>query len=108
MEDLESGVTEKPGDANPSAHARKSDSTSAARSVPCPQCQSTNTVAGTLRSYGHNLSGVFRPKRLKPFSLTMSGGVELFGDFHACADCGTIWGQEDQQRIADFVRRNCT
>lgn len=74
----------------------------------CPQCHGSNTVVGSLRSYGHNLSGVFRPKRLKPFSLTMSGGVELFGDFHACVDCGTIWGQEDRHRIADFVRRNCT
>ena len=52
---------------------------------------------------------VFRPGKLRSFTLTLLGGVAPFvNQFNACLDFGFFWGQIDQAKVEAFIRKHCT
>ncbi len=72
----------------------------------CPQCASQQTVPGLLGTHGR--PAVFRPARLRSFSVSQEAGVGLSSaEARACLDCGLVWTAVSTGKLRGFVQRHC-
>jgi hypothetical protein len=73
----------------------------------CPRCQGQRVAVGRLIASEGPV--VFRPGKLRSFTLTVFGGVPPSNAyFSGCLDCGLLWGGIDKPELEVFIRKHCT
>ena len=66
----------------------------------CPRCGKTVIVSGNVMR-----KGAFRPSSVKTFSLSLqTPELWMQGDACACASCGLIWMQIDQESLVSKLK----
>ena len=72
----------------------------------CLKCKSKRVIEGEILGCRGDAS-FFKPKELRMFAFTMSGGTQISKTGFACLDCGLVWSTTSAEELDAFVKKNC-
>ena len=72
----------------------------------CRNCNSNRITCGRL-STGDRAHAIFRPSKLRSFTVSIEGGIRVRNEAYACLDCGCIWSVTLPEALHQFVEKLC-
>ncbi len=71
----------------------------------CPKCNSQRIVSG--RPGNVRERALFRPGRLRSFTVTLEIGVRFGEETFGCLDCGLVWGWISADKLRVYIQNHC-
>jgi len=72
----------------------------------CRNCNSNRITRGTLAA-GPKSDAIFRPSKLRSFTVSIVGGSPVRHEAYVCLDCGCICSTTLPESLRQFVEKKC-